>query len=198
MRKRSSPLQQQRVTSERHSANRLVDKRGIHSGYARKSLGQLGQKDSWRLFFGSSDLRVLHVVLRLVELRLKEAVCDSQRSIGHEQHVFMEGEFYLVSWLNKTQSSFSAEVSGFDNISLPSDLPSFCHNEGISLFTQAEHGNSNHSCLNHRLQGLCKKRQKMSNEGVKHDESVYASSTEERDSNGSSNEEASNKKKSPT
>ena len=32
----------------------------------------------------------------------------------------MVGEVYLVSWLNETQSSFSTEVSCFENVSLPS------------------------------------------------------------------------------
>lgn len=29
------------------------------------------------------------------------------------------GEFYLVSWLDKPQSSLSTEVSCFENVSLP-------------------------------------------------------------------------------
>lgn len=32
------------------------------------------------------QLWVLHLVLRLVEFWLKEAVGDPQRSVGHEQH----------------------------------------------------------------------------------------------------------------
>lgn len=34
--------------------------------------------------------------------------------------VVMVGEFYLVPWLNKTQSSLSTQVSCFENVSLPS------------------------------------------------------------------------------
>lgn len=36
------------------------------------------------------QLWVLHFVLRLVEFWLKEAVRDSQRSVGHEQHSELE------------------------------------------------------------------------------------------------------------
>lgn len=36
------------------------------------------------------ELWVVHFMLRLVEFWLKEAVCDSQRSIGHEQHGELE------------------------------------------------------------------------------------------------------------
>lgn len=36
------------------------------------------------------QLWVLHFMLRLVEFRFKEAVCDSQRSIGHEKHGELE------------------------------------------------------------------------------------------------------------
>lgn len=36
------------------------------------------------------QLWVLHLMLRLVEFWLKQAVCDSQRSIGHEQHGELE------------------------------------------------------------------------------------------------------------
>lgn len=35
------------------------------------------------------------------------------------------------------------------------DLASFCRDVGVSLFTQAEHGHSRHSCLDYRLQSLC-------------------------------------------
>lgn len=36
------------------------------------------------------QLRVFHIKLGLVKFRLKQAVCDSQRSVGHEQHSELE------------------------------------------------------------------------------------------------------------
>lgn len=46
------------------------------------------------------QLRILHLVLRLVELRLKQAVGDSQGSVGHQHH----GEFklsHVLAWREK-------------------------------------------------------------------------------------------------
>lgn len=40
------------------------------------------------------------------------------------------------------------------------DLSSFCHNEGISLFAQAEHGDASFSCLYYSLQSFCRARDK--------------------------------------
>lgn len=39
---------------------------------------------------GHLQLWVLHFMLRLVQFWLKQAVCDSERSIGHEQHSELE------------------------------------------------------------------------------------------------------------
>ena len=43
------------------------------------------------------QLGILHLVLRLVEFWLKEAACDSQRSVGHEQHGELELG-YIFTW----------------------------------------------------------------------------------------------------
>ena len=59
---------------------------------------------------------------------------------------------WRLRWLTK-----SNKIPTFFHLFFPlEDFPSFCHNEGISLFTEAEHRDSSSSCCNHRLQSLCR------------------------------------------
>lgn len=64
------------------------------------------------------QLCVFHIKLRLVEFWLEQAVCDSQRSIGHEQHSELElsNKFTCTKimrlglWFNSSFSSWKAQI----------------------------------------------------------------------------------------
>lgn len=55
----------------------------------------------------------------------------------------------------------------FHVLFLLEDFPSFYCDEGISFFTQTEHGDSSHSCPDYRLQSLCRTKDTKSLDVVK-------------------------------
>lgn len=58
------------------------------------------------------QLFVLNLMLRLVEVWVKEAVCDSQRSIGHEQH----GELELGNKFTWTKKGLKVALNGLTQV----------------------------------------------------------------------------------